>query len=180
MYQPILNETKQEFEKVMSFLQEGLAKLRTGRASPSLVEDVQVECYGSSMRLKEVAAISTPDPKSILIEPWDKAIVPDIIKAISASGVGLNPVPDQDVIRLHLPVLTEEYRKDLLRFAGQKQEEARQTMRRWREEAWGKIQALEKDKKIREDDKFRAKDELQNLVDEYNDKIEEMGKKKEE
>lgn len=180
MHQNILNETKPEFEKTLQFLKEELARLRTGRASPALVEDLKVECYGGVYRLKEVAAISVPDAKSIVIQPWDKAITQDVMRAITSANIGLNPVPDQDIIRLHLPSLTEDYRKELLKFSVQKMEEARQVMRRFREEAWTKVQALAKDGKIREDDKFRAKDELQKLVDEYNGKIEEIGKKKEE
>lgn len=180
MFQQVLNDTKQEFEKVITFLKEELSKFRTGRASPALVEDIKVECYGGVYRLKEVAAISVPDPKSIVVQPWDKTITQDIMRAISAANIGLNPVPDQDVVRLHLPSLTEEYRKELIRFSSQKMEEARQVMRRFREEAWAKVQALAKEGKIREDDKFRAKDELQKLMDEYNGKIDEMGKKKEE
>lgn len=180
MYQNILNETRSEFEKITQFLKEELAKLRTGRATPALVEDIKVECYGGVYRLKEVAAISVPDVKSIVIQPWDKAITQDVMRAIAMANIGLNPVPDQDVIRLHLPSLTEDYRKELLKFSAQKMEEAKQVMRRFREEAWTKVQAFAKEGSIREDDKFRAKDELQKLVDEYNGKIDEMGKKKEE
>ena len=155
-----------------------LAKIRTSRASPSLVEDVIVDCFGQKFPLKQLAAISTPEIKQILIQPWDKSYIKGIVSALEKTGVGANPVVDKDTIRIVLPPLTEEYRKNLLRLLSEKQEETRKTIRRWREQAWKEIQEGFKESKIREDDKFRAKDELQDLIDEYNKKIETLGEKK--
>lgn len=178
MYQEIIDKVKPEFDKVINFLERELLKIRTSRATPSLVEDVVVDCFGQKFPLKQLAAISTPETKQILIQPWDKSYIRGIVSALEKTGVGTNPVVDKDVIRINLPPLSEEYRKSLLRLISEKQEEARKTIRHWREEAWSEIQEKTKAGEIREDDKFRAKDELQELIDDYNKKIEEIGEKK--
>jgi len=178
MYQEIINKIKPELDKVTAFLDKELSKIRTGRATPALVEDVVVDCFGQKFPLKQLAAISIPEPKQILIQPWDKSYIEGIVNALSKTGTGANPIVDKDVIRINLPLLTGDYRKDLLRLVSEKQEEARTTIRRWREEAWDEIQAGFREGKIREDDKFRAKDELQDLLDDYNEKIEDIGEKK--
>ena len=177
-HKEIIENIKPELDKVIAFLDRELQKIRTGRASPSLVEDVVVECFGQTFPLKQLAAISTPEPRQILIQPWDKSYIEGVVKALEKTGVGANPIVDKEVIRLSLPPLSEEYRKDLMRLISEKQEQARQTIRRWREAAWDKIQEKYREGEIREDDKFRAKDELQDLVDEYNEKIEEIGERK--
>ncbi len=178
MHKEIIDKTKPEFDKVIHFLETEAAKIRTSRASPSLVEDIIVDCFGQKLPLKQLAAISTPGAKQILIQPWDKSYIVGIVSALEKTGIGASPIVDKDTIRIALPVLTEDYRKDLLRLLSEKQEQARQTMRRWREEAWGQIQAGFREGKIREDDKFRAKEELQKLIDEYNKKIDDLGEKK--
>ena len=177
-HKEIIENIKPELDKVIAFLDRELQKIRTGRASPSLVEDVVVECFGQTFPLKQLAAISTPEPRQILIQPWDKSYIEGIVKALEKTGVGANPIVDKEVIRLSLPPLSEEYRKDLMRLISEKQEQARQTIRRWREAAWDEIQEKYREGEIREDDKFRAKDELQDLVDEYNEKIEKIGERK--
>ncbi len=179
MYQEIIDKIKPELDKVIVFLERELSKIRTSRATPSLVEDVVVECFGQKFPLKQLSAISTPEPKQILIQPWDKSYIEGIVSALEKTGIGANPIVDKDVIRINLPPLTEEYRRNLLRIISEKQEEARKTIRHWREEAWAEIQEKTKNGEIREDDKFRAKDKLQDLIDEYNKKIEELGEKKE-
>ncbi len=177
-YKEIIEKIRPELEKVIRFLEGELAKIRTGRASPALVEDIQVDCFGQKLPLKQLAAISCPEPKQILIQPWDKSYIEGIEKALSQSSIGASPIVDKEAIRINLPALTEEFRKNLLRVIAEKQEEARKTIRRWREEAWKEIQEGFKEGKIREDDKFRAKDELQELIDEYNKKIEDLEEKK--
>jgi len=178
MYKEIIDKIRPELDKATGFLDRELAKIRTGKATPALVEDIEVECFGQKFLLKQLAAISTPEPRQILIQPWDKSYLEPIQKALSQSILGTSPIADKDLVRLSLPPLSEEYRKNLLRVLSEKVEEARKTIRHWREEAWGEIQEEAKDGKIREDDKFRAKDELQNLIDEYNQKIEEIGERK--
>jgi len=177
-YKDIIKKIKPELDKAINFLERELAKIRTGRASPSLVEDIVVECFGQKFPLKQLAAISTPEPKQILIQPWDKSYIEGIVKALEKTGIGASPIVDKEVIRINLPPLSEEFRKDLLRLISQREEDARKTIRRWREEAWDKIQEGYREGKIREDDKYRGKDELQKLVDEYNQKIEDLGEKK--
>ncbi|MFH1656326.1 MAG: ribosome recycling factor [Candidatus Nealsonbacteria bacterium] len=179
MYKEIINRIKPEFDNAVSYLEREMAKIRTGRASPSLVEDIVVECFGDKFPLKQLAAISSPEPKLIVIQPWDKSYIEGIEKALSDSSHGFSPVVDKDLIRISLPPLTEDYRKNLLRHLSEKQEEVRQTIRRLREKVWNQIQDGFKSGEIREDDKFRAKDELQKVVDEYNKKVEEMGERKE-
>ncbi len=177
-YKEIIDKIKPEMEKVISFLERELAKIRTGRASVSLIEDIVVECFGQKFPLKQLAAISSPSLKQIVIQPWDKSYIEPIEKAVSQSSLGAAPIVDKDLIRISLPPLSEEYRNNLLRILSEKQEEARKTIRHWRGEGWEEVQEKTKDGEIREDDKFRAKDELQDLIDEYNKKIEEMGERK--
>jgi len=177
-YKEIIEKIRPELEKAIKFLEGELQKIRTGRASPALVENIMVDCFGQKLPLKQLAAISCPEPKQILIQPWDKSYIEGIEKALSQANLGASPVVDKDVIRLTLPSLTEEFRKDLLRVLSEKKEQAKQTVRRWREEVWREIQDQFKEGNIREDDKFKAKDELQELIDEYNKKIEELGEKK--
>jgi len=177
-YKQILNKIKPELEKVMLFLSKEVDKIRTGRASASLVEDITVDCFGQKFPLKQLAAISTPEPKQIVVQPWDHSYIEPIEKGLANSGIGINPIVDKDIIRLTLPPMSEDYRKGLLRMLSEKQEEARKTVRYWRSEAWEEVQERAKAGEIREDDKFRAKDELQKLVDEYGKKIDEVGEKK--
>jgi len=177
-HQEIIDKIRPELDKVINFLERELAKIRTGRATPSLVEDIEVECFGQKFLLKQLATISAPELRQILIQPWDKSYLEPIQKALSQSTIGTSPIVDKDLVRLSLPPLTEEYRKNLLKILSEKMEEARKTIRRWREEAWDEIQEKTKEGEIREDDKFRAKDELQDLIDEYNQKIEEIGERK--
>lgn len=174
-----LNQKKPGFEGVLNFYKNDIATIRTGRATPSLVEDISVDYYGHRMRVKELATITAPEPRSLSIQPWDKGAVEAISGAIRKSEIGLNPVVDGQIIRLNIPPLTEERRKEFIKVLKQKTEETRVKIRHIREEAWDKIQKMEKDGEIREDDKFKGKDELQKMTDEYNKKIEEIEKKKE-
>lgn len=177
-YKDIINKIKPELDKAINYFERELIKIRTGRATPSLVEDIVCECFSQKFPLKQLATISIPEPKQILIQPWDKSYIEGIVLALEKSGIGTNPVVDKNTIRINLPPLSEEYRKNLLKILSEKQEQTRQTIRRWREKAWDEIQEKFQEGKIREDDKFRAKDELQNLIDEYNEKIKELGEKK--
>ncbi len=177
-YKQLIDKIKPEMDKTMAFLEKELVKIRTGRASASLVEDIIVDCFGQKFPLKQLGAISSPEPKQIIIQPWDKSYIEPIEKAISKSSLGTSPVVDKDVLRINLPPLSDDYRKTLLRTLSEKQEEARKTIRHWRGEVWEQVQEATKTGEVREDDKFRAKDELQELVDEYNEKIDEMGERK--
>lgn len=178
MYKEIINKIKPELDKAINFLERELAKIHTGRATPSLVEEIEVECFGEILPLKQLSAISIPEPRQILIQPWDKSYIEGIVNALTKTSLGANPIVDKDLIRIHLPPLSEEFRKDLIRIISQKKEEIRITIRKLREEAWSEIQEKFREGKIREDDKYKGKDELQDLVDEYNEKIEEIGERK--
>ena len=180
MEQQIIKNLRPYLEKTIEYLKNELAGLQVGRATPGLLENLEVEVYGQIMPLKQLAAIQTPEPRTMLVRPWDKAIIGQIEKAISQSKLGLTPSADGDAIRLKIPSLSEDRRKELVKVVHEKAEESRISVRRHREEAWRQIQDLDQRKEIREDDKFRAKDELQKVVDEYNDKIEEMKKRKED
>jgi len=177
-YKEIINKIKPELDKVIGFLERELAKIRTSRPTSTLVEDLMIDYYGEKTPLKQLSLISVTGPRTLCIQPWDKSILLNIERAILESNLGINPIVEKDKILLSLPPLSEEYRKNLLRLLNEKLEVARSVLRRWREEAWRQIQEGFRQGKIREDDKFRAKDELQELIDEYNGKIDEMGERK--
>ena len=178
MYKEIINKAKPELDKVLLFLRGELDKIRTSRPSVSLAEELTIDYYVVKTPLRQVAAISISGPRTITIQPWDRSVLLNIEKAILGSGMGINPAVEKDLIRITFPPLSEEYRKELMKMLNTKMEEARLTLRRWREEAWRKIQEGFRQGTIREDDKFKAKDELQKIIDEYNQKIEEMGTRK--
>jgi ribosome recycling factor len=173
-HKELIDKAKQEFEKAFKFFEGEMSKIRTSRASPALVEDIDVSAFGSSFTIKQLGSISTPSNNQILIQPWDSSYIEPIQKAIEQSGLGMSAVPDGTSIRLTLPLLTEEYRHQLTRTLNEKAEQSRQTIRRAREDAWNRIQDSQKAKEITEDDKFKGKDELQKLIDEYNKKIKDL------
>lgn len=164
---------KAKFEQIIAFYKIDIASVRTGRATPALVEDVVVEAYGQRMTIKELASISTPEPRTVVIQPWDKGVLEAISSAIQKSSVGLAPIADGDLIRLNIPSLTEERRKEFIKLLKQKTEEAKIKIRRLREEIHKTFDDMNKD------ETFRAKEDLQKVVDEYNKKLEELEKKKE-
>jgi len=163
-----------EFEKAFKFLEGEIAKIRTSHASPALVEDIEVDYLNEKYTIKQLAAISCPQPNQIVIQPWDALYIEPIEKAILKSGLGMSSAVDKNLIRLSLPLLTEEYRHNLIKILNEKSEQARQTMRHWREDAWNKIQTAQKEKKLTEDDKFHGKDELQKLIDDFGKKIKDL------
>ena len=180
MYKELINQRKKDFDGAFEFVKNEIASIRTGRAHSSMVEDLVVEYMGSKLRIKELAAITTPEPRVIFIQPWDKGAIPLIEKAIKESHLGLNPTSDSSGIRLTIPPLTEERRKELTRMLHQKSEEARIRSRQIREDILKKVQSAVREKTAREDDLRNAKEELQKIIDELNKKIEEMVKKKEQ
>lgn len=175
----IIEKTKRELDKVVDFFTKEISKIRTGQASPSLVEDVMVEVSGQALALKQLAGISCPERRQILIQPWDKSYLEPIEKALFKAQLGVTPIVDKDTVRVSLPSLTQDYRRDLAKMLSQKVEQAKQVMRKWREEAWNEIQRKAKEGVIREDEKFRGKDELQRVVDEYHAKVDILQERKE-
>lgn len=174
-----MNDLSAELKKIILGLKADVSSLRTGRATPALVEDLAVEAYGGRQILKTLAAISIPEPRHILIQPWDRTLVPAIEKAIQVSSLGVQPIADKDSIRLALPTLTEERKGELVRVLKEKMESSRIQIRRMRDEAMKEIEVQEKSKQISEDERFRKKQEVENVVSEYNKKIEELGAVKE-
>ncbi|MCD6429568.1 ribosome recycling factor [bacterium] len=174
----ILNNLRQELEKVVEFFKKELQRIRTGLATPVLVEDVIVEYYGSKVPLKQIAAISCPEPRQIMIQPWDKNSVEDIVRALSQENLGASPIVDKEIIRINLPPLTEEFRQTLIAQVAKKKEEAREAIRKWRDEFLKDLQKMFQNKEISEDEKFRTKDEIEKIVEEYNKKLDELEEKK--
>ena len=179
-YKKYIKKAKPEMEKSLEYLQKELDKIRADRATPSLVEDIVVDAFDQKMPLKQMAAISCPEERQIVIEPWNKDYVKAIVNAIQKANSELNPMPQGKIIRVNLPPMTKEYRQRLIKKISEIREEARVSVKRAREEAWKEIQKAEKEGGITEDDKYRGKDELQDLVDEYNQKIDELIEKKKE
>lgn len=174
-----LEKAKVDFESIIDFFKEDLKTVRSGRANIGLVEGLEIEYFGARTPLQQAASVTTSDARTIVISPWSKDSLVDIEKAIQESDLNINPTNDGSVIRLCFPALTEERRLELVKIVGKKTEEARIKVRKVREDAWDKIQKMEKDGEISEDDKFAQKDNLQDIVDEYNKKIEEISKEKE-
>ncbi len=174
-----IHEHKQDFAAVIEFLKTDIAGLRTGRASAAMLETITVEAYGSRQPVKAVASIVISDPKTIVLEPWDKSLMGAVEKGVRDSGLGINPVNDGRVIRLPLPDLTSERRQELVKILHQKLEHARISVRKVREDVREKIQNEEKDKRISEDEKFRMQEELEKMVKEFNEEIKKIGEAKE-
>ena len=174
-----IDEHKAEFQSVVEHFQKDLSSLRTGRASAALVEGIRVESYGQMMDLKSMANISTPDAKTLQIEPWDKSVVKDIEKAIIESSLGMAPNVAGTVIRLGMPPMTEENRKNMAKVLHQKEEQAKISVRNVREKIKTGIQNDEKDKVISQDDKKRQLEQLDKVVAEWNAKIESITGEKE-
>lgn len=180
MVKGLIDGKKQSFENALEHFSEEAAKIRTGRAHPGLVENLMVDYYGTRTLLRQIASINIPEARQILIQPWDKGSLVLIEAAIRESDLGLNPGNDGIALRITLPSLTEDTRKDFVKALNQRAEEARIAVRNIREEIWKDIQDLEKAGDISEDDKFFGKDELQKVVDDCNQRLEVVRKKKEE
>ena len=177
MYKELIDNLKPELEKTLEFLKREFMKIKTSRATPAMVEDIEVQVYDQKLPIKQLGNIGVPQPRVITVHPWDTSILPDIEKAIRNNS-SLSPVVDGEIIRINIPALSEEQRKEYVKILNDKTEEARVSIRLHREEVWKNIQEMEKKGEVREDDKFRAKDELQELIDDYNKKIEETGERK--
>jgi len=174
-----LNIYKVDFDKVIEHLKNDITSLRTGRATPALVEDIVVDAYGSKQPLKTLASINVQDAKTLAIDPWDKSVIQAIDTAIRNSQLGINPVNDGKLIRLPLPDLTKDRREELIKVLHQKLETARISIRKVREEIRDDIDKREKNKEMSEDEKYNLQDELERWVKEHNEKIRMIGEEKE-
>jgi len=174
----ILDDTKKKFENTINHLRGELNLIRSSQTSPSLVEDIQVQVYDGRYPIKELAAISVPEPTVILIQPWDQTVIPAIETALLDSDLGVKPVTDGLNLRLNIPSLSEERRRELVKKVGIKTEEAKIAIRNIRQEKIKSLDNLCDDSKISEDEHKSARKEVQDLVDEHNKKVEEMKKNK--
>ena len=179
MLEEIKQETLERMEKSISSLESSLQKIRTGRANPSLLDAIQIDYYGNMTPLSQVSNISVQDAKTLLISPWEKNLVPDIEKAIQSSDLGINPATSGDVIRVILPDLTEETRRDLIKIAKSEAENSKIALRNQRRDANGLLKEYLKEKEISEDDERRGQDIIQDLTDDFISKVEQLLESKE-
>ncbi len=181
MYKDLILQRRKDFDAVLEFAKSEAGAIRTGRANPALVEDIPVEYLGTRLRIKEIATINTPEPRVLIIQPWDKGALAAIEKAIKDTpSLGLNPTVDSNAVRLNIPPLTEERRKEFIKVLHQKLEEARIRVRQIREDILKKVTAEIREKKARDDDDRKAKEDLQKIIDDLNKKFDELAKKKED
>lgn len=179
MYQAIINQTKPKMQELLGKLEDEFKNIRTGRANTSIVENLKVSYYGTETPFKQMASLTTPDAGSIVITPWDQNALGDIEQAIRNSKLGFNPINDGRNIRINLPPLTEERRKELSKMVHDIAEETRIGLRNLRQDAWNDIKKMEKDGKITEDDRYSAEDDLNKLIEDFNKKIEQLSEEKE-
>lgn len=179
MIREVLSTAETKMVKAGEVLGKELAGLRTGRASPGLVEHIKVDYYGTPTPINQLASIAAPEPRMLIIQPWDKQALPLIEKALRKSELSLNPQNDGHLIRLNIPQLTEERRKDLVKVVRKRGEEGRIAIRNVRREALEKLREMQKAKEISEDDEKRASTQLQELTDRLIEEVNEIGKAKE-
>ncbi len=171
MEKEILKEEEEKMKKALEANSHAMAMVRTGRASPSLLENVKVDCYGTQTPLNQLSSVSVPDPRLITIQPWDKSIIGDIEKAIIKSDLDLSPVTSGDMIRIPFPPLSEERRMELVKVVHKMAEECRIEIRQQRRDAREQLKSLEKEGKISEDDSRRAQEEMQKMTDRYIEQV---------
>lgn len=169
-----------EFNSIRTKLHEELGNLRTGRANPALIEGVQVEAYGSVMKLQELASINAPEPQTLVVQPWDKSVVKAIESALQQSELDLNPVVDGELLRISFPPLTEERRAEMVKLMHEKIEDARVAARKVREDHLKELKAQQKDGSLSEDEYFRMEKEIQQEMDKFNNEAKEIAESKEQ
>jgi ribosome recycling factor len=178
--QAVQKDLETRMQQAIDVLTREFAAVRTGRANAALLDGVRVEAYGNSTPINQVASVSVPDPRTIMIQPWDASQLKEIEKGIVKSDIGITPSNDGKVIRLTMPTLTEDRRKQLAKAVGKLAEDARVSVRNVRREANDKLKALAKEKKLSEDEERRAHDQIQKATDRFTARIEELTKKKEQ
>lgn len=176
----VLDALKKEMEQTIDAMRKEIAKMRTGRASTSLIEGVMVDYYGARTPLQQLAALSAPEPRLLVIQPYDRSVMQAIEKGIMQSDLGLTPVNDGKVIRVPIPELTEERRKELVRHVRKVAEEYRVSLRNHRRDANEHLKKMQKDKQLPEDEARATQDRVQKMTDEYIDKLDKLLKTKED
>jgi len=179
MKEAIKNDAKERMEKAIGSLKKELSTFRAGRANPSLLDKIVVEYYGAQTPLSQLANITTPDPRTLIIQPWDKNVASEIEKAILKSELGLTPNNDGVVIRINIPTLTEERRKELVKLVKKTGEESKVAIRNIRRDGNDDLKKIEKSGEISEDESRRTQDEIQKLTDKYIDEVDKVVSHKE-
>jgi len=179
MIEEIYQEVKDGMQSTLDSLVKEFAGVRTGRATTALVDGILVDYFGAQTQMKQLATISVPESRLIVIQPWDKSVVPEVERAIQRSNLGLNPVSDGKILRIPVPPLTEERRRDLVKVVKKKAEDRRVSVRNTRRDGNDLLKQMEKDKEISEDDNRRAQERIQKLTDEFIRKVDEVTAKKE-
>jgi len=181
MAKKIIEDTSDRMEKTIEHLTKDFAGLRAGRANPAMLDKIMVDYYGTPTPLNQLGNIGVPEPRLLVIQPWDKTSIPDIEKAIMKSDLGVNPSNDGNVIRINIPSLTEERRKDLVKVVRKRAEEAKVAIRNIRREANDSLKSMEKDGSISEDECKKRLDEVQKITDNHIKEIDRLagGKEKE-
>jgi len=174
MIDDVKKDVKHRMDQAVETMRAELAKLRTGKASPAILDGITVNYYGANTPLRQVGNVSAPEPRLLVVQPWDRSLLGEIEKAIQKSDLGLNPTNDGIVIRVPIPALTEERRQSLVKVAKKITEDGRVAVRNIRRDANEKLKKLEKDHKISEDDLHRSQDEMQKLTDECVKKLDEI------
>jgi ribosome recycling factor len=177
---PFLEGRKGDFQASIDHFKKELSTLRTGVATPALVEDIKVSAYDSLMDIKGVASIKVMDPKTMNVEPWDKSLLQTIEKAIRDADIGISPSVDGEVVRINIPPMTEENRKQIVKKVKEKMEDARVSVRSTRETLRDEVNRMEKEKEISEDEKFKILDEIDKATKEFTQEIDEIATTKEE
>jgi len=180
MHEGVVKDLETRMQAAVELLAREFSGVRTGRANTALLDAVRVEAYGVQTPINQMASLSVPDPKTLVIQPWDTSQIPAIEKAILKSDLGLTPSNDGKVIRLTMPTLTEERRKQLAKTVGKLAEETRVAIRNIRRDANDRLKALAKDKKVSQDDERRGHDQIQKSTDKFIAKVDELTKKKEQ
>ena len=175
---PTLQKYRERMDKAIAALKEEFASLRTGRASPALLDQVQVEAYGARVPINQVGAVSVPEPRSIMVNVWDRGLVVSVEKAIRNAGLGLNPVVEGQTLRVPIPPLTEERRRELVKLAGKYAEQQRVAVRNVRRDAIGDLKTAEKAAVLSQDELHRMEAEVQKITDEAVKRIDEALKTK--
>lgn len=174
-----LNETRQKMDRAVEALRREFGGVRTGKAAPALLDSVRVEAYGSAVPLNQVATVSAPEPRLLVVQPWDRAMLGPIEKGIMTSDLGLNPANDGKIVRVPIPALTEERRREYVKLLHKMAEEARISVRQARHDALGTVKQRQKDKDLSEDEARREERDVQKVTDEHIERIEELLKHKE-
>ena len=179
MYEALIKDMEARMQAAVELLMREFSGVRTGRANTALLDSLRVEAYGNMTPINQIASVSVPDPKTLIIQPWDASQMSAIEKAIQKSDLGLTPANDGKLIRLTMPTLTEERRKQLAKTVGKFAEDARVAIRNVRREANDKLKSLAKDKKVSQDEERRGHDTIQKSTDRVIGKVDELTKKKE-